>query len=163
MLIKIDVGRIWLQVLAGLGRRSGPNILIEYDRTLGAAAWGSLNFAAFSRSAVMTCSTSPACWPATDRCWKKTPGRDRADAVMVRVPGSASSRSRNGVQGWRGHRVPLAVSWTNLQIVVVDNGSTDGSPIWRNLKRRSPCGRAGRASAARNVGLAHADGDLIQS
>jgi FkbM family methyltransferase len=50
-LIKIDVEGYEPQVLAGLDF-AGPfrpkNILIEYDRTLGAAAWGSFeNFAAF--------------------------------------------------------------------------------------------------------------------
>jgi FkbM family methyltransferase len=51
VLIKIDVEGFEPQVLAGLDF-AGPfrpkNILIEYDRTLGAAAWGSYeNFAAF--------------------------------------------------------------------------------------------------------------------
>ena len=51
MLIKIDVEGFEPQVLAGLDF-TGPfrpkNILIEYDRTLGAAAWGCYeNFAAF--------------------------------------------------------------------------------------------------------------------
>ena len=51
VLIKIDVEGFEPQVLAGLDF-AGPfrpkNILIEYDRTLGAAAWGSFeNFAAF--------------------------------------------------------------------------------------------------------------------
>jgi FkbM family methyltransferase len=51
VLIKIDVEGFEPQVLAGLDF-AGPfrpkNILIEYDRTLGAAAWGAYeNFAAF--------------------------------------------------------------------------------------------------------------------
>jgi hypothetical protein len=51
VLIKIDVEGFEPQVLAGLDF-AGPfrpkNILIEFDRTLGAAAWGCYeNFAAF--------------------------------------------------------------------------------------------------------------------
>jgi glycosyltransferase involved in cell wall biosynthesis len=74
---------------------------------------------------------------------------------------------RNGV-AWLGEAIEscLGQDWPNLQIIVVDNGSTDGS---RELAKRYEaravavlaCERAG-ASAARNVGLAHADGDLIQ-
>jgi glycosyltransferase involved in cell wall biosynthesis len=74
---------------------------------------------------------------------------------------------RNGV-AWLGEAIEscLGQDWTNLQIIVVDNGSTDGS---LDLAKRYEacavtvltCERAG-ASAARNVGLKHADGDLIQ-
>jgi len=60
----------------------------------------------------------------------------------------------------------LGQSWPNLQIIVVDNGSTDSSLIVaKSYEARGvtvlTCERVG-ASAARNVGLAHADGDLIQ-
>jgi len=74
---------------------------------------------------------------------------------------------RNGAR-WLGEAIEscLGQSWTNLQIVVVENGSTDGS--FDLAKRYEARGitvlsseRAG-ASTARNVGLAHADGDLIQ-
>jgi len=74
---------------------------------------------------------------------------------------------RNGA-AWLGEAIEscLGQSWPNLQIIVVDNGSSDGS---RALAKRYEdrgitvltCERAG-ASAARNVGLKHADGDLIQ-
>jgi glycosyltransferase involved in cell wall biosynthesis len=74
---------------------------------------------------------------------------------------------RNGVR-WLGEAIDscLRQSWRNLQIIVVDNGSTDGS---LDLAKRYDahavtvlaCEPAG-ASAARNVGLKHADGDLIQ-
>jgi glycosyltransferase involved in cell wall biosynthesis len=74
---------------------------------------------------------------------------------------------RDGVR-WLGEAIEsgLGQSWPNLQIIVVDNGSTDGSlELARRYKARGivvlACERAG-ASAARNVGLAHADGDLIQ-
>jgi glycosyltransferase involved in cell wall biosynthesis len=74
---------------------------------------------------------------------------------------------RNGA-AWLGEAIEscLGQSWANLQIVVVDNGSTDGSLDlakryeYRGITVRT-CERAG-ASAARNVGLKHTDGDLIQ-
>jgi glycosyltransferase involved in cell wall biosynthesis len=74
---------------------------------------------------------------------------------------------RNGVR-WLGQSIEscLGQSWTNLQIIVVDNGSTDGSiDLAKRYETRAvtvlACARAG-AGAARNVGLAHADGDLMQ-
>jgi hypothetical protein len=74
---------------------------------------------------------------------------------------------RNGA-AWLGEAIEscLGQSWTNLQIVVVDNGSTDGSlDLAKRYAARAvtvlACERTG-AGAARNVGLAHADGDLIQ-
>jgi glycosyltransferase involved in cell wall biosynthesis len=74
---------------------------------------------------------------------------------------------RNGVR-WLGQAIEscLGQSWPNLQTIVVDNGSTDGSlDLAKRYEARGiavlSCGRAG-ASAARNVGLRHADGDLIQ-
>jgi glycosyltransferase involved in cell wall biosynthesis len=74
---------------------------------------------------------------------------------------------RNGA-AWLGEAIEscLDQTWPNLQIVVVDNGSTDGSfDLAKRYEARGiavlACERAG-ASAARNVGLKHADGDLIQ-
>ena len=74
---------------------------------------------------------------------------------------------RNGA-AWLGEAIEscLGQSWANLQIIVVDNGSTDGSfDLAKHYEARGiavlECERAG-ASAARNVGLKHADGDLIQ-
>lgn len=60
----------------------------------------------------------------------------------------------------------LAQTWRHLQIIVVDNGSSDRSlDFARRYEPRGvivlECARSG-ASAARNVGLAHARGDLIQ-
>jgi glycosyltransferase involved in cell wall biosynthesis len=69
---------------------------------------------------------------------------------------------------WLGETIEscLGQSWPNLQIIVVDNGSTDGSfDLAKRYEARAvivlECERAG-ASAARNVGLALADGDLMQ-
>jgi hypothetical protein len=74
---------------------------------------------------------------------------------------------RNGA-AWLGEAIEscLGQSWPNLQVIVVDNGSTDGSfDLAKRYEARGitvlECERA-RASAARNVGLKHADGDLIQ-
>jgi hypothetical protein len=74
---------------------------------------------------------------------------------------------RNGA-AWLGEAIEscLGQNWANLQIIVVDNGSTDDSfALAKRYKARGitvlECERAG-ASAARNAGLAHADGDLIQ-
>jgi glycosyltransferase involved in cell wall biosynthesis len=74
---------------------------------------------------------------------------------------------RNGV-AWLGEAIEscLGQTWANLQIIVVDNGSTDGSfDLAKRYEARGvtalACERAG-ASAARNVGLKRADGDLIQ-
>jgi glycosyltransferase involved in cell wall biosynthesis len=74
---------------------------------------------------------------------------------------------RNGVR-WLGEAIEscLGQSWRNLQIIVVDNGSTDGSlDLAKRYEARAVtvliCERAG-AGAARNVGLKYADGDLIQ-
>jgi hypothetical protein len=74
---------------------------------------------------------------------------------------------RNGA-AWLGEAIEscLRQSWANLQIIVVDNGSTDGSlDLARRYEERAvtvlTCERAG-AGAARNAGLKHAEGDLIQ-
>lgn len=60
----------------------------------------------------------------------------------------------------------LAQTWRNLEIIVIDDGSTDRSlEIARRYEPRGvfvlECARQG-ASAARNLGLTHARGDLIQ-
>jgi hypothetical protein len=74
---------------------------------------------------------------------------------------------RNGA-AWLGEAIESCIgqSWPNLQIIVVDNGSTDGSlDLAKRCEARVvtvlACERGG-ASAARNVGLKHAEGDLIQ-
>jgi glycosyltransferase involved in cell wall biosynthesis len=71
-------------------------------------------------------------------------------------------------EAWLGAAIEscLAQTWRNVQIIVVDNGSTDGSlDLAKCYEARGitvlTCERAG-AGAARNVGLKHADGDLIQ-
>jgi glycosyltransferase involved in cell wall biosynthesis len=60
----------------------------------------------------------------------------------------------------------LGQTWRNLQIIVVDNGSTDRSlDAARRYQSQAvvvlECPRQG-ASAARNMGLAHARGDFLQ-
>lgn len=60
----------------------------------------------------------------------------------------------------------LSQTWRNLQIIVVDNGSSDRSlEVAKRYELQGvavlECAREG-ASAARNAGLAHARGDLIQ-
>lgn len=82
-------------------------------------------------------------------------------AVSVVIP------CRNAAP-WLGEAIEscLGQSWRDLQIIVVDNGSTDGS---LELARRYEsgavvvleCEREG-ASAARNLGLARAEGEFIQ-
>jgi glycosyltransferase involved in cell wall biosynthesis len=74
---------------------------------------------------------------------------------------------RNGA-AWLGEAIEscLGQSWRNLQIIVLDNGSADRSlDVARRYESRGvavlECSRHG-ASAARNVGLAQARGDLIQ-
>src|SRR4029077_12235530 len=81
--------------------------------------------------------------------------------VSIIIPCRNSAR-------WLGEAIEscLGQSWPNLQIIVVDNDSTDGSlALAKRYQARGitvlTCARAG-ASAARNVGLNHADGDLIQ-
>jgi hypothetical protein len=85
----------------------------------------------------------------------------RRPRVSIIVP------CRNGT-AWLGEAIEscLGQNWANLQIIVVDNGSTDGSfDLAKRYEARGitvlACERAG-ASAARNAGLARADGDLIQ-
>jgi hypothetical protein len=74
---------------------------------------------------------------------------------------------RNGAE-WLGEAIDscLGQSWRNLQIIVVNNNSTDRSlDVARSYEPRGiivlECGRKG-ASAARNVGLSCAKGELIQ-
>jgi glycosyltransferase involved in cell wall biosynthesis len=74
---------------------------------------------------------------------------------------------RNGA-AWLGEAIEscLGQTWRNLQIIVVDNGSADRSlDVARRYESRGvavlECSRDG-ASAARNIGLAQARGDLIQ-
>lgn len=74
---------------------------------------------------------------------------------------------RNGA-AWLGEAIEscLGQTWGNLQIIVVDNGSADRSlDVARCYESRGvavlECSRQG-ASAARNIGLAQARGDLIQ-
>jgi glycosyltransferase involved in cell wall biosynthesis len=69
---------------------------------------------------------------------------------------------------WLGEAIEscLAQTWREIEIIVVDNGSSDASPvIARRFSSASvavlECARSG-ASAARNRGLEHARGDLIQ-
>jgi glycosyltransferase involved in cell wall biosynthesis len=69
---------------------------------------------------------------------------------------------------WLGEAIESALgqSWVNLQVIVVDSGSVDGSlDLAKRYQSRGvtvlECEREG-ASAARNTGLAHAKGDLIQ-
>lgn len=74
---------------------------------------------------------------------------------------------RNGVD-WLSEAIEscLGQTWPNLQIIVVDNGSVDGSlDVAKRYQSRAvlmlECERKG-ASAARNAGVARAEGDLIQ-
>src|SRR5580693_2543276 len=74
---------------------------------------------------------------------------------------------RNG-ETWLGEAIEscLGQTWRNLQIIVVDNGSADRSlDVTRRYESQGvavlECSRQG-ASAACNVGLAQARGDLIQ-
>ncbi|MBI2716584.1 MAG: glycosyltransferase family 2 protein [Rhizobiales bacterium] len=74
---------------------------------------------------------------------------------------------RNAV-AWLGEAIEscLGQTWRNVQIVVIDNGSVDGSlQFAKRYASRGvvvlECAREG-ASAARNAGLAQARGDLIQ-
>jgi glycosyltransferase involved in cell wall biosynthesis len=69
---------------------------------------------------------------------------------------------------WLGQAIDscLAQSWSRIEIIVVDNGSSDASPaIASSYADRGvtalECARPG-ASAARNEGLARAKGDFIQ-
>src|SRR5262249_55422367 len=108
------------------------------------------------------------------RRWRAVCGRKRlgprpragpVSAVAARV--SIIIPCRDSVR-WLGAAIRscLAQSWKNLQVIVVDNGSSDGSlALAKRYESRGvavmACERAG-ASAARNVGLAQADGDLVQ-
>jgi Glycosyl transferase family 2 len=74
---------------------------------------------------------------------------------------------RNGAR-WLGAAIEscLGQSYPHVQVIVIDNGSADGSlDVAKRYRARGvtvlTCERKG-ASAARNVGLAHASGDLIQ-
>src|SRR5689334_18951791 len=74
---------------------------------------------------------------------------------------------RNGV-AWLNKAIEscLDQTWRNKEIIVIDNGSVDGSlELAKRYESRGvfvlECAREG-ASAARNVGLARASGDLVQ-
>jgi glycosyltransferase involved in cell wall biosynthesis len=73
---------------------------------------------------------------------------------------------RNGVP-WLADAIESCLDQTyrNLQVIVVDNGSTDESvnvaARYGSSVTMLACARNG-ASAARNTGLAHAEGELIQ-
>lgn len=74
---------------------------------------------------------------------------------------------RDGAE-WLGEAIEscLSQTWRNLQIIVIDNGSVDGSlDVAKCYQSRAvlvlECERKG-ASAARNFGLKRAEGDFIQ-